>query len=66
MPFRRIICGKSKLFENNPAESFTILRKAKISLVKGLSLLLKLILDKNSTMGNQNYPTFGEKMKNMG
>jgi hypothetical protein len=36
-------------------------RRPKISLFKGLSLLLKLISDKNSTMGDQYYPIFGRK-----
>jgi hypothetical protein len=30
-------------------------------LLKGLTLLLKLILDKNSTMVDQYYPKFGRK-----
>jgi hypothetical protein len=40
MPFRRIIRVKSNLSANYPAESFSISRKVKISLIKGLSLLL--------------------------
>jgi hypothetical protein len=55
MPFRRIIRGKSKLSANYPADSFSIPRKVKIS------PLLKLILDKNSTMGDQHYHRFGRK-----
>jgi hypothetical protein len=46
MPFSRIIRGKSKLSANYPAESFSLLRKVKISLFKGLSLILKIILYK--------------------
>ncbi len=56
MPFRR-----SKLSANYPAESFIILWKVKMSLFKGLSLLLQIILDKKSTMGNQYYPRFFKK-----
>jgi hypothetical protein len=52
MPFRRKIRGKSKLSANYPAKSFRILRKVKISLFKGLSLLMQIILDKKSTMGD--------------
>jgi hypothetical protein len=52
---------KVKTFANYPAESFGISRKVKISLFKGLSLLLKLILDTNSTMGDQYYSRFGRK-----
>ncbi len=52
---------KVKLSANYPAESFSIPRKVKISLFTGLSLLLKLILDENSTIGDQNYPIFGRK-----
>ncbi len=60
LPFRRIIHGKSNS-TNYPAESFSIPRKVKFSLFKGLSLLLKLIFDKNSTMDDQYYPRFGRK-----
>ncbi len=59
MPFRRIIRRKSKLSANYPAESFSIPRRVKISLLKGLSLLLQIIVDKKSTMGDQYYPRFG-------
>jgi hypothetical protein len=62
MPFRRIIRGNSKRSANYPAESFIIIpRKVKTSLFKGLSLFLKLILDKNSTTGDQYYPRFRRK-----
>jgi hypothetical protein len=63
MPFPRIIRGKSKLSANYPAESFSILRKVKISLFKGLSLLPQIIVDENSTMGDQYYPRFERKNK---
>jgi hypothetical protein len=66
MPFRRIIRRKSKLPANYPAESFSILRKVKISPYKGLSLLLQIILDKKSTMGDQYYPRFGRIIKKHG
>ncbi len=45
--FLRIIHEKSKLSANRPLESFSLPPKVKISLLKGLSLLLKLILVKN-------------------
>jgi hypothetical protein len=54
--FHRVIREKSKLSTNYPAESFSIWRKVKVSLFKGLSLLPPIILDKNSTMGDQYYP----------
>jgi hypothetical protein len=63
----RIIRGKSKLSANYPAESFKVPQKVKFSLFKGLSPLLKLILDKNSNMRNQYYYTIWKaKCKNMG
>jgi hypothetical protein len=40
---------------------FSIPWEVKISLFKGLSLLLKLILDKNSTMVDQHYARFVRK-----
>jgi hypothetical protein len=63
MPFHRVICGKSKLSANYHAESFSIPRKVKISLFKGLSLLPQIILDKKSTMDDQYYPRFERKNK---
>jgi hypothetical protein len=63
MPFRTIIRGKSKLPADYPTESFSVPRKVRISLIKGLSLILKQILDKNSTMGDQYYPRFGRKIE---
>jgi hypothetical protein len=66
MPFRRVIRGNSKLSANYPAGSFSIPRKVKISLFKGLSLLPQIILDKKSTMGDQYYPRFERKMKKHG
>jgi hypothetical protein len=59
--FQGIIRGKSKLSMNYPAESFSISQKVKISLLKGLSLLSKLILDNNSIMDDQYYSRFGRK-----
>jgi hypothetical protein len=56
--FRRVIRGKSKLSAYYSGESFSIPRKVKISLFKGLSLLPQIILAKKSTMGDQNYPRF--------
>jgi hypothetical protein len=38
---------KSKLLENYPAKSFSVPRKVKISLFKGLSLFLQIILHKS-------------------
>jgi hypothetical protein len=61
LPFCRIFREKPKLSANYPVESFSILQKVKISLFKGVSLLLKLIFDKNSTMGDRYYPRFGRK-----
>jgi hypothetical protein len=61
MPFRRIIRGKSKLSANFHAESFSIPQKVKISLFKGLSLILKIILDKKSTMGTSTTLDLEEK-----
>jgi hypothetical protein len=61
MPFRRVIYGKSKLSVNYPAERFSIPRKVKISLFKGISLLPQIILDKKSTLGDQYYPRFERK-----
>jgi hypothetical protein len=49
--FRELSCGK---FQS---------RKVKISLCKGLSVLLKLTLDNNSTMGDQYYRRFGRKIE---
>jgi hypothetical protein len=66
MSFCRVICGKSKLSMNYPAESFSIPRKDQISLFKGPSLLPQIILDENSTMGDQYYTRFERKnLKNM-
>jgi hypothetical protein len=56
--FGLIFFHESKLSANYPAESFSIPRKVKISLFKGLSLLLQIILDEKSTMGDQYYPRF--------
>jgi hypothetical protein len=66
MPFRRVIGGKSKLSANYPAESFSIPRKVKMSLFKGLSLILQIIFDDKSTLGDHYYPRFERKnLKNM-
>ncbi len=53
---------KIKVSANYLAESFSIKREVKISLFKGISLLLQIILDKKSTMGDQYYPSFGRKI----
>jgi hypothetical protein len=53
--------GKSKLSANYPAVNFSILRKVKISLFKGLSLLLEIILDRKLTICDQYYLRFGRK-----
>jgi hypothetical protein len=63
MPFRRVIRGKSKLSANYPADSFSITRKVKISLFKGISLFQQIILDEKSTMDDQYYPRFERKNK---
>jgi hypothetical protein len=63
MPIRRIICGKSKLSANYPEESFSMPWKVKILLFKGLSLLLQIVLDKKSTMGDHTNLDWEEKSK---
>jgi hypothetical protein len=65
MPFRRVIRRKSELSTNYPAESFSKLRKVKISLFKGLSLLLQIILDEKPTLGDHYFSRFERKLKNM-
>jgi hypothetical protein len=60
LPFCRITRGKSKLSANYPPESFSIPRKVKISLLECSSLLIQIILDKKSTMGDQYYPDLKE------
>jgi hypothetical protein len=60
--FRRTTRGKSELSMDYAKESFSRPRKVIISLCKGLSQLLKLISNKNWTMGDQKYPTFVRKI----
>ncbi len=62
MPFSQGDPREVKFSANYPAESFSIPRKVKISLCKGLSLLLQKILDKKSTMGDH---YIWQKKKNM-
>jgi hypothetical protein len=66
MPFQRVIRRKSKLSANYPAESFSIPGKVKISLFKGLSLLLQIILDEKSARVNTTTLDLKEKLKKHG
>ncbi len=59
--FLKIIRGKSELSTDYSEESFSIPQK-----VTSLSSLLKLILDKNSTMGDQYYSRVVRTMKTYG
>jgi hypothetical protein len=56
---------KSKLSVNYPAESFSILRKVKISLFKGISLLLQIILHKSQPWVTNTTRDLTKNLKNM-
>ncbi len=66
LQFCRTTFGKSEFSADYPVESFSVLWKVIISLFKSLSLLLKLISDKNLTLGDQYYPRLVRQIiKNM-
>jgi hypothetical protein len=61
--FREISCGKFHYTAESQIArgKFQYTAESQIALFKGLSLLLKIILDKKSTMGDQYYPRFKRK-----